>query len=86
MIDVPTSGSDRVAATVEDLGGERQGGEHNAIVEAAATERGREMVETLRDCGYSAERLSACVDPDGGHDERSWGRRWPDVYRWFVQR
>lgn len=71
-----------------DWGLVRTGGEHNAIVEALATLRGREMVELLRDeFGYRpvwltpgespppGAELVAMEDPAAGHDERAWQAR-----------
>ena len=74
----------------------RTGGGHNAIVEALATARGREMATLLTDTyGYSRQSLSpgeepAAVelwvqeDPKGGHSERAWQRRLPGVLRAFA--
>ena len=71
-----------------DWGLVREGGEHNEIVEALATIRGREMVGLLAgDFGYLTEWLSpgevpvpgadlfVMEDPLAGHDERAWRAR-----------
>jgi len=63
-----------------DWGLVRTGGYHNAGIEAAATERGVEMVALLTDTyGYQADELHWFEDPIGEHDENSWARRFPDV-------
>lgn len=60
-----------------DWGLVRTGGEHNSIIEAMATDRGREMAELLRGSfGYEdGVDLYVYEDPDGEHEESSWGRR-----------
>ncbi|HEU4537981.1 MAG TPA: alpha/beta hydrolase-fold protein, partial [Polyangiaceae bacterium] len=68
-----------------DWGLVRSGGEHNSLVEAMATTRGREMAALLRDeYGYGPGELATREDPQGGHDEDSWGRRFPDVMRFLF--
>jgi len=63
-----------------DWGLVRTGGSHNESIEAAATERGIEMVALLTDTyGYQADELHWFEDPIGEHDENSWARRFPDV-------
>lgn len=66
-----------------DWGLVRTGGFHNEVIEAAATERGREMVELLRDVyGYQeGSELHWLEDPLGEHDEVTWSRHLPDVLR-----
>ncbi|MCA9586578.1 MAG: hypothetical protein KC657_14575 [Myxococcales bacterium] len=60
-----------------DWGLVRTGGEHNAIIEAAATARGVEMRDLLTSSyGYTlGTDLFAVEDPAGEHEEVSWGRR-----------
>ena len=68
-----------------DWGLVRSGGEHNSLVEAMATTRGREMAALLRDgYGYGPGELATREDAQGGHDEDSWGRRFPDVMRFLF--
>lgn len=57
------------------------GGFHNEVIEAAAAARGAEMVELLASSyGYvDGQELYWMEDPQGEHDEWSWGRRFPDV-------
>ncbi|MBX3248654.1 MAG: hypothetical protein KF901_15870 [Myxococcales bacterium] len=62
-----------------DWGLVRAGGAHNAIIEAMATDRGREMVSLLEAHGYGAGELAWFEDSGGAHDEASWGRRLPRV-------
>lgn len=63
-----------------DWGLVRSGGFHNESIEAAATERGIEMVALLTDAyGYQADELYWFEDPIGEHDENSWARRFPAV-------
>jgi pimeloyl-ACP methyl ester carboxylesterase len=66
-----------------DWGLVRSGGPHNAIIEAAAAARGREMVALLeRKYGYvRGIDLFALEDPEGAHDEDSWARRLPLVLK-----
>lgn len=60
-----------------DWGLVRTGGEHNAVIEAAATTRGEEMVALLQSqYGYTlGTDLTRVIDPQGEHEEVSWGRR-----------
>jgi hypothetical protein len=60
-----------------DWGLVRTGGEHNAVIEAAATTRGEEMVALLQaQYGYTlGTDLRRVIDPTGEHEEVSWGRR-----------
>lgn len=71
-----------------DWGLRRDGGHHNAMVEALAAYRGAEMVNLLeRRFGATVARITAsgagprdaeviaCVDALGGHDERAWEHR-----------
>lgn len=71
-----------------DWGLRRDGGHHNAMVEALAAHRGAEMVALLEGrfganvvrigAGGPAPRdadVVACVDAMGGHDERAWEHR-----------
>ena len=54
----------------------RDGGEHNAIVEALATLRGREMAALLVELGYrEGVDLWAVEERDAGHEESAWRRR-----------
>jgi pimeloyl-ACP methyl ester carboxylesterase len=64
----------------------RTGGNHNALIEAAATERGKEMVALLQSSyGYKPnEELFWEEDAQGEHDEISWGRRFPRVMKAFF--
>jgi enterochelin esterase-like enzyme len=66
-----------------DWGLVRTGGFHNEVIEAAATERGKEMVALLQKShGYTeGVDLFWREDPAGEHDEVSWARRFPDVLR-----
>lgn len=61
-----------------DWGLVRTGGDYNAITEALATTRGREMATLLQSApyGYVVGRdLTTVEDPNGEHEENSWGRR-----------
>jgi pimeloyl-ACP methyl ester carboxylesterase len=60
-----------------DWGLVRTGGDHNAIIEAAATARGVEMRDLLASTyGYTVGKdLFWVEDPAGEHEEISWGRR-----------
>lgn len=60
-----------------DWGLVRDGGAHNALIEEAATRRGREMRDLLvTRHGYQiGQDLFVVEDPAGEHDEGSWGRR-----------
>lgn len=60
-----------------DWGLVRTGGHHNAVIEEMATRRGREMAGLLRDAyGYTDQHnLFVHEDPDGEHEEHTWGRR-----------
>jgi pimeloyl-ACP methyl ester carboxylesterase len=61
----------------------RDGGEHNAIVEALATTRGEEMADLLVDLGYrEGVDLWAVEERDAGHDESAWRRR----FGWMATR
>ena len=62
-------------------GTRRDGGAHNAIVEALAARRGREMVDLLRDgFGYQEGReLWVREDRGAGHDEPAWRRRFGEL-------
>lgn len=64
-----------------DWGLVRSGGFQNDTIEAAATVRGKEMVGLLEGTyGYGeGKEIWWVEDPEGGHDEISWGRRFPDV-------
>lgn len=57
------------------------GGFHNEVIEAAAASRGPEMVALLEGTyGYVEDQeLFWMEDPQGEHDEWSWGRRFPAV-------
>jgi pimeloyl-ACP methyl ester carboxylesterase len=57
------------------------GGFHNEVIEAAATQRGKEMVALLqKSYGYTdGADLFWQEDPLGEHDEVSWARRFPAV-------
>jgi S-formylglutathione hydrolase FrmB len=65
-----------------DWGLVRTGGFHNEVIEAAATARGVEMVALLKGSyGYQeGAELVWVEDPEGEHDETSWGRRLPEVF------
>nr|WP_255216589.1 alpha/beta hydrolase-fold protein [Pseudenhygromyxa sp. WMMC2535] len=65
----------------------RTGGFHNEVIEEAATTRGIEMVGLLeQEYGYAlGEALFGFEDPEGEHDEDSWGRRFPDVMLAFFE-
>lgn len=68
-----------------DWGLVRTGGEQNALVEAMATDRSREMAALLRqEYGYEPDELATLEDPNGAHDEDSWRRRLPDVLRFLL--
>lgn len=76
----------------------RDGGEHNSVVEHLATKRGREMAALLAQHGYdvhdvgegevprSDATLWSRSDGLGGHDERSWGARFPQLLQAFTGR
>ncbi len=57
------------------------GGFHNEVIEVAAAARGAEMATLLASSyGYvEGQELHWRADPEGEHDEWSWGRRFPDV-------
>lgn len=87
----PVLASDARPSLWIDWGLVRDGGDHNRIIEAMATDRGREMVELLeRDLGMvrtgfdRASGLVAIEDPDGAHDEDSWRVRVAWVLRWMF--
>lgn len=64
----------------------RDGGEHNAIVEALATHRGREMADLLvQRFGYrEGTDLWAVEEREAGHEESAWRRRFgPMMVRMF---
>ncbi len=69
-----------------DWGMVRKGGEHNAVIEARACERGREMRALLTGTfGYAEPReLRTFEDPEGMHDEDSWGRRLELALPWWL--
>lgn len=68
-----------------DWGLVRTGGFHNAVIEAAATARGREMVLLLQETyGYSQAELRWLEDPLGEHDEITWGRHFPAVMKTLM--
>lgn len=69
-----------------DWGLRRDGGDQNAIIEALATARGREMVDILTQSAYRADEAFAYESPTGGHDEASWAARFPSVVAWFAGR
>jgi hypothetical protein len=65
----------------------RTGGFHNEVIEAAATARGKEMVGLLQQShgyGGGGGELHFLEDPDGQHDEISWGKRFPLVMKAFF--
>jgi pimeloyl-ACP methyl ester carboxylesterase len=70
-----------------DWGLVRSGGFHNEVIEAMATNRGREMGDVLtRDFGYvRGEDLQTFEDPTGGHDEDAWARRVPLALRALLR-
>jgi Putative esterase len=80
-----------------DWGLRRDGGQHNAIVEALAAVRGAEMVELLeKSFGARVARIGAgdapprdaeviaCVDAVGGHSEAAWRHRTGLLLRAFF--
>ena len=70
-----------------DWGLVREGGPHNRFIEERATARGREMAGLLqRVFGYRIGRdLLVYEDPDGEHQEISWGNRIPRALEWFQR-
>lgn len=66
-----------------DWGLARDGGDHNAVTEHLATLRGREMAALLRETfGYTeGADLFVVEEPEGRHEEDSWGARLPDAFR-----
>lgn len=66
-----------------DWGLVRTGGFANAVIEEAATQRGKEMVALLQGTyGYTVQSdLFWEEDPMGAHDEISWARRFPEVMK-----
>lgn len=61
-----------------DWGLVREGGTYNSVIEERATARGREMATLLQGApyGYVRDRdLFTVEDPQGEHEEVSWGRR-----------
>jgi predicted alpha/beta superfamily hydrolase len=71
-----------------DWGLVRSGGLHNESIEERATARGREMVKLLlQEYAYQIDHdLIVYEDPDGEHDEQSWGRRMPRLLEFFLKR
>ncbi len=70
-----------------DWGLVRGPGFENSWIEARATERSREMVSILEQQGYRrGADLFVREDPQGGHNEDSWARRFPDVIRALYPR
>jgi predicted alpha/beta superfamily hydrolase len=69
-----------------DWGLVRNGGFHNAFIEARATDRGREMQDLLLQAfGYRMnENLFVVEDPIGEHTEESWSRRMPNALKLFF--
>jgi pimeloyl-ACP methyl ester carboxylesterase len=69
-------------------GTRRDGGPHNAVVEALATARGREMVALLqRRFGYvDGLDLWWKEDEGAGHDEHAWRRRFGEMVQTFFRR
>lgn len=65
----------------------RSGGLHNQSLEERATARGREMALLLeREYEYrSGANLIVHEDPDGCHDEQSWGRQIPKIVAFFER-
>ncbi len=55
----------------------RTGGGHNPVIEERATKRGKEMASVLTSSfGYVKDTsLFTVEDPQGEHEEKSWGRR-----------
>ncbi len=71
-----------------DWGLVRQGGPHNLFIEERTTSRGREMAGLLQhEFGYHiGQELLFYEDPEGEHQEDSWGNRIPWALEWFFQR
>lgn len=69
-----------------DWGLKRDGGEHNSVIEAGATRRGKEMVRLLQDSyGYQVgTSLHWWEDAVGGHDEDAWAYRFGLVMQKFY--
>jgi S-formylglutathione hydrolase FrmB len=65
----------------------RHGGDHDRVVEALATERGREMVDLLlTEAGYTQGfDLQVHQDPVGGHDEDAWRWQLGEMLAWWAQ-
>eukprot|EP01117_Protostelium_nocturnum_P018119 TRINITY_DN7510_c0_g2_i3.p1 TRINITY_DN7510_c0_g2~~TRINITY_DN7510_c0_g2_i3.p1 ORF type:complete len:293 (-),score=63.54 TRINITY_DN7510_c0_g2_i3:284-1162(-) len=66
-----------------DWGMIRSGGLHNSVIEALATTRGKEMVELLKKSfGFvENQNLFWMEDPAGEHNEISWNKRLPLVFK-----
>jgi predicted alpha/beta superfamily hydrolase len=71
-----------------DWGLVRHGGPHNRLIEERAKARGREMAGLLqRVFGYRmGQDLLFYEDPEGEHQETSWGNRIPRALEWFHKR
>ena len=68
-----------------DWGLRRDGGFHNAVIEANAAARSREFVELLRRRhGFDRSNLRDFEDRQGGHSESCWRRRLPDALRFMT--
>jgi enterochelin esterase-like enzyme len=65
----------------------RSGGLHNECIEERAAARGREMATLLEsDYGYQlGSDLVIYEDPNGAHNEQSWGRQIPQIIKFFTR-
>ena len=70
-----------------DWGLVRTGGPHNEFIEERATARAREMVQILQtDYGYRiGQDLLVYEDPQGEHNEESWGKHVPRILQYFIR-
>ena len=70
-----------------DWGLVRTWGPHNEFIEERAAARASEMAEVLRvDYGYRiGEDLLVYEDPQGEHNEESWGKRLPRILQYFIR-
>jgi predicted alpha/beta superfamily hydrolase len=70
-----------------DWGLRRTAGFHDSVIEDAATRRGQEMVDLLRNrYAYGSFHLKTHVDPLGGHDEDAWAYRFGLLMQHFFPR
>jgi len=69
-----------------DWGLRRSNGTSDSVVEALATDTGKQMVATLKEFGYGGNELATLEDPVGGHDEEAWAFRFGEFVKWRLGR